>query len=173
MPTIPTHAVAAIAIGSAFPRQVVDGRWRAAGAVCAMLPDVDVIGFRLGVHYGDFLGHRGFSHSLVFAAVLALVVFALPFASGHRRLLWLFLFLATASHGLLDALTDGGLGVALFAPFDNSRYFFPVRPIVVSPIGLRSFFSGGGLSVILSEVVWVWLPSVLLTIGGRAWRNPG
>ena len=153
MPTIPTHAVAAVAIGCAFPREVVDGRWLAAGAVCAMLPDADVIGFRFGVHYGDFLGHRGFSHSLFFAAVLALAASALPIASGHRRLLWLFLFLATASHGLLDALTDGGLGIA------------------VSPIGLRGFFSGGGLSVILSEVVWVWLPSALLAIGGLAWRR--
>jgi inner membrane protein len=171
MPTIPTHAVAAVAIGCAFPREVVDARWLAAGAVCAMLPDADVIGFRLGVHYGDFLGHRGFSHSLFFAAVLALAASALPIASGHRRMLWLFLFLATASHGLLDALTDGGLGIAVFAPFDNSRYFFPVRPIAVSPIGLRGFVSGGGLSVILSEAVWVWLPSALLAIGGLAWRR--
>jgi hypothetical protein len=33
----------------------------------------------------------------------------------------------TASHGMLDAMTDGGLGVAFFAPFDNARYFFPME----------------------------------------------
>ncbi len=48
---------------------------------------------------------------------------------------WLFLFVATISHGILDALTDGGLGVAFFAPFVNTRYFFPWTPIKVSPIG--------------------------------------
>ena len=39
----------------------------------------------------------------------------------------LYLFLSTASHGVLDALTDGGLGVAFFSPFDQTRYFFPFR----------------------------------------------
>jgi len=136
-----------------------------------MLPDADVVGFRLGVHYADFLGHRGFSHSLVFAAILALSLVVLPTAGAHRRALWMYLFLATASHGLLDALTDGGLGVALFAPFDNSRYFFPARPIAVSPIGLSHFFSAGGMSVIASEAVWVWLPSVLLAMAGLAFRK--
>jgi inner membrane protein len=47
-----------------------------------------------------------------------------------------------ASHGILDAMTDGGLGVAFFSPFDDTRCFFPFRPIKVSPIGL-SFFSCG------------------------------
>ena len=43
-----------------------------------------------------------------------------------------FLFLCTMSHALLDALTDGGLGVAFFSPFSNERYFFPWTPIRVS-----------------------------------------
>lgn len=33
-------------------------------------------------------------------------------------------------------LTDGGLGVAFFSPFDNKRYFLPWRPIRVSPISV-------------------------------------
>ena len=45
-----------------------------------------------------------------------------------------------ASHGVLDALTDGGPGVAFLAPFDDTRYFFPWRPIRVSPLW-RGFFS--------------------------------
>jgi inner membrane protein len=72
---------------------------------------------------------------------------------------WLgFLFLVAVSHGLLDALTDGGLGVAFFAPFDGRRYFFPWRPIEVSPIGL-GFFSARGARTFLSELQWVWLPT--------------
>jgi hypothetical protein len=50
-------------------------------------------------------------------------------------------------------MTDGGLGVAFFAPFHNERYFFPWRPIAVSPIGM-GFFSERGLEVIISELHW-------------------
>src|SRR6266480_3052257 len=96
---------------------------------CSVIPDLDVIGFRFGIRDGDFWGHRGFAHSLAFAALLAFVIVVLGFRHGvtgmHALTMWLYLFLATASHGLLDAMTDGGLGVALYAPFDNHRYFFP------------------------------------------------
>ena len=136
-----------------------------------MAPDADVLGFRFGIHYGDFLGHRGFTHSLAFAALVALVVVSMRGSVAHRRALWLYLFVATASHGLLDAFTDGGLGVALLAPFDNTRYFFPVRPILVSPIGISSFFSQYGLSVITSEASWVWLPSAILATTGWLIRS--
>jgi inner membrane protein len=68
----------------------------------------------------------------------------------------------TASHGVLDALTNGGLGVAFFAPFSNTRYFFPWTPIQVSPIGLRFFSSSSAWAVILSEIEWVWIPSALV-----------
>src|SRR6267378_8050335 len=61
--------------------------------------------------------------------------------------LWRFFFLATASHGLLDAMTNGGLGVAFFAPFCDTRYFLPWQPIVVSPAidprALRSAWPAG------------------------------
>ena len=80
----------------------------------------------------------------------------------------LYFFLSAASHGLLDALTDGGLGVALFSPFDTTRYFFPVRPVAVSPIGIREFFNEQGLVVIASELKWIWLPAAALFVGFRA-----
>ena len=67
------------------------------------------------------------------------------------------LAVAMASHGVLDALTDGGPGVAFFAPFDDTRYFFPWRPIRVSPLW-RGFFSSRGLETLASEVRWLWLP---------------
>jgi inner membrane protein len=73
---------------------------------------------------------------------------------------WLFIFLATASHGLLDAFTNGGLGIALFAPFDQTRYFFPFRPLQVSPIGFGSFFNSRGMAVIVSELIWIWFPVI-------------
>ena len=169
MPTFPTHAVAAVAIGTAFPRASVPRRFWIVGAVCAMVPDADVIGFRLGVRYSDFLGHRGFTHSLCFAAVVAVALTAAaPREEPGAVLRALYLFLATASHGILDAFTDGGLGVALFSPFYNSRFFFPVRPIVVSPIGLRGVFSSSIVPVLTSELRWVWLPSAAFAAAALA-----
>jgi inner membrane protein len=161
MPTVISHAVAAAALIAAVPARAVPRRLMMLGAACSMVPDLDVIGFRLGIGYGDLLGHRGLSHSLAFAAGLASL--ALPVSRvtppARRGFVWLYLFLATASHGLLDALTNGGLGVALFSPFDTTRYFFPFTPIEVSPIGAR-FFSARGLAVLSSEVRWVWLPAM-------------
>lgn len=67
-------------------------------------------------------------------------------------------FLSIASHGILDAMTSGGRGVGFFIPVDNSRYFLPWRPILVSPLGVERFFSNWGLQVILSEIKYVLLP---------------
>jgi inner membrane protein len=164
MPSVLSHGVAALGIGACFYRPDVPKCVWAAGALCSMLPDIDVLGFRFGIRYGDFWGHRGFSHSFAFAALLAGTALILAFPRGvpflGRLLLWCYLFAATASHGLLDAMTDGGLGVAFFAPFDDTRYFFPWTPIRVSPIGIGRFFSERGIAVLRSELVWVWLPSM-------------
>ncbi len=158
-----SHAVAAAGIGAAFYRRNVPRAVWIAGIFCSVIPDLDVIGFRFGFRYGDFWGHRGFTHSLMFAALLAAV------ATGIiKRLqskispasLFAYFFLATASHGLLDAMTDGGLGVAFFSPLHNGRYFLPWRPIRVSPIGITRFFPHRGLAVLQTEILWVWLPSI-------------
>ena len=165
MASVFSHAIAGAAIGTAFYRPGLPARYWIAGAVLAAVPDLDSIGFRFGIRYGDVLGHRGITHSLLFAAVLSAVVVATIFPSGAgpvpRSQLWLYLFLATASHGVLDAMTNGGLGVAFFAPFDNTRYFFPFTPIQVSPINVRAFFGEWGARVLMSELVWIWIPSAL------------
>ena len=174
MPSVFSHAVAALGIGSAFFGRKAPARVLGLGALCAALPDADVIGFRFGVRYGDLLGHRGLTHSLAFAAVLALLATPLARKEGNPTpgKLWTYLFLATASHALLDAMTDGGLGIALLAPFKDARYFFPFRPIEVSPIGIGRFFSERGLEVMKSEFLWVWLPSLALAgLAGFARRS--
>jgi inner membrane protein len=170
MPSVFSHAIAAVAIGGAAvggPRRLTI--WML-GAICAVVPDLDVVSFHFGLPYGHMLGHRGLSHSLSFAAVLAAIVTMflrrIRTTSGSVGRLWAFFFLATASHGVLDAMTDGGLGVAFFAPFSDARYFFPWRPIVVSPIGVGEFFGPRGLRVIWSELGWVWLPSAAVFLAG-------
>ena len=165
MASVFSHAVAGMAMATAFWRPGIPARYWVAGALLAGVPDLDSIGFRFGIQYGDMLGHRGLTHSFLFAAVLSGLVVAIFFPSGAgpvpRGQVWLYLYLATASHGLLDALTNGGLGVAFFAPFDKTRYFFPFTPIQVSPISVRAFFTEWGARVLASELVWIWLPSAL------------
>ena len=171
MPTVFTHAVAALTVGRVLRVGAQPARVWVLAAVCSVLPDADVLCFFFGVRYGDLLGHRGLSHSLPFALLLGCLVALLFFRDVPRftKEWWslaLLFFAATASHGLLDAFTNGGLGVAFFAPFDSSRYFFPWRPVRVSPIG-PGFFSARGARVLMSELLWVWLPSlaVLAAVG--------
>jgi inner membrane protein len=163
-----SHAVAAIGISACFYDSRVPKSVWVVGTICAVLPDIDVLGFRFGIHYGDFLGHRGFTHSIVFATLLATTLLLSLFRRGTPGLsglaLWIYLFLSTASHGVLDAMTDGGLGVAFFSPIDNRRYFFPWTPIRVSPIGVSRFFSERGLRVLESEFAWIWIPTILLVL---------
>ena len=155
------------ALGATLGKILLPSRrhWRywLAAAGCAALPDVDALGYKLGVPYESLWGHRGLTHSLLAAAVVAgigLMVRQLSDA-GQRPpagRVALLLFSATASHGVLDALTTGGLGVAFFSPWDLERYFFSFRPIRVSPLGIKAFFSSRGLRVLASEFWWVGLP---------------
>ena len=76
---------------------------------------------------------------------------------------WFYFFLLTASHGILDTLTNGGLGIALLSPFSDQRFFFWGKPIQVSPIGLKAFLNNKSLIVLKSEFLWVWLPFLTAT----------
>jgi inner membrane protein len=174
VPSVFSHAAAALALGTSLRRPGPPARLWIAGAACAMAPDLDVIGRAFGVPWGHVLGHRGVTHSLAFAAVLAALVAWTAFRAsawdGRRRRLWLFLLVATASHGVLDAMTNGGSGVALLAPFDDTRYFLPWRPIPVSPLGLR-FFSARGWRVFESELLLIWLPAAILALASTLARR--
>jgi inner membrane protein len=149
MPTVVGHALVGWAAAQGRNGASQESRASArtlavVAALLAMLPDIDAVGFALGVPYASAFGHRGFTHSLAFALGSAALGFAVARAWLSRRgngvgpawRAFLLLFLAAASHPLLDMLTDGGLGVALLAPFTWHRYFFALRPIPVSAIGV-------------------------------------
>ena len=188
MPTVFSHTVAATALGQwyvpaeasakAGPQRSVPLRFWIWTVFCAMLPDVDVIGFSLGISYDDILGHRGLTHSFVFAALVGAIAAAqcqIPNPKSQtpnpKRLgLFVYFILIAASHGVLDAFTNGGRGIAFLAPFSNARFFFPWRPIQVSPIGVR-FFSGRGVDVLLSELRWIWVPSAIIAAAARLVRK--
>src|SRR5262249_8540922 len=99
-----THAATAVACGTLVPRERLPRRAWLVGAVAAALPDIDYF-----LHRGDWFAdgpytHRGFTHSLLFAAALGGVLTAV---AAWRRWpgapAWWFGYLAlcTASHGAL------------------------------------------------------------------------
>ncbi len=174
MPSIFTHFVVGFAAGAAWNTRAKPrpkGLW-ALSVICAGIPDLDLLGNHLGVPYGGLLGHRGFTHSLCFAALLsALVVFAFyrkeKIFSRFWWILFAWFFAVTATHGILDAFVVDALGPPLFAPFLKWRFHSPWSPIIVSPITIRDLFSPWGLSVFRNEIPWIWLP---LWTGVGLWK---
>ena len=126
----------------------------------AIMPDFDVAGFYMGIPYEHPLGHRGFSHSILFA-----LIWSLGWTIWRKRhaLKWfLVVFLSTLSHGIIDAFTNGGRGIGFFIPFSMERHFFPNRPIVVSPLHIEDFFGEWGMAVIVSEIKYLLLPCLII-----------
>lgn len=167
-------SVGHIAVGMAAARAYRRGqrvRWSVVTSMVlwsglSLLPDADVIGFRFGVHYGDAWGHRGATHSLLFALLAGTAVGLLAplFAASPLRTASCAIAVL-ASHGLLDTLTDGGLGCALSWPFDPHRYFAPWRPIPVAPIG-KAYFTSHGLRVAATEL-GMFLPVIAYALWPR------
>lgn len=159
------HALVAGAIGYTGAPDKTSGKFWCLAITSSILPDADVLAFFFGIPYDHPLGHRGFSHSLVFAVLWGLLLTTVAYPRSLQRAqkwrLFCVFSLITASHGFLDALTDGGLGVAFFSPFDHARYFLPWRPILVSPIGVSAFFSEWGRAVLFSELVYLGVPCLL------------
>lgn len=161
MPTVFSHPAPALCLGLALGRQTVPWRLLIAGVACSVLPDLDVIGFAYGVSYGDALGHRGLSHSLLLAFGTGLLAWlAAPLLRARRGAAFFVCGGTALTHILLDAMTTGGLGVAFFWPWSEARFFLPWRPIAVSPFSLERLFSERGMRVFLSEWYWIWLPSL-------------
>lgn len=129
-----------------------------------MAPDFDVIAFNLGIPYSHPFGHRGFSHSLLFAALLAGTGAALLAKETFRATSWwrfaVLAFVVAASHGVLDAATDAGLGIGFFIPFDSERYFLPFRPLETSSVNPVRFLLHWrrAMVILANEFRWVLLP---------------
>ncbi len=171
MATAFTHAAVGLTLGQLLPRDFPIKRLSLFLAFVSVLPDIDVLAFRFGIPYADPFGHRGFAHSILFAVVLA---------AGTAQILYLsrvgsgpacmaagaLTFVSVVSLGILDAVTDAGLGIGFFIPFDNGRYFFPFRPLETSAVDPMVFLGhpGRALDIMTSELVWVGLPLVAFTL---------
>ncbi|HEX6324312.1 MAG TPA: metal-dependent hydrolase [Vicinamibacterales bacterium] len=164
MPSSLSHAMVAVAGGSMIAPRPLLRTFLITGAVCAVIPDIDAIG-RLWTGGGDLEwlgGHRGFTHSLTFAALLGLF---LPLATlgrrpwdGYRTRFGVFIAFATVSHGLLDTITSIGAahdGVQFLSPF-SSRQFTLSRHLIHGPF---------------SELFYLLLP--LMAITRIVWHRRG
>lgn len=159
------HAMVAVTVGHTICPDESSKRFWLLAVTCSIIPDADVLAFSFGIPYHHPIGHRGFTHSLCFALIWAILLTAIAYPKALKSIrgwkIALSFAIITASHGLLDAMTNGGLGIALLAPFDHTRYFLPIRPILVSPIGIRNFLSQWGWAVIQSETYYIGLPCIL------------
>jgi inner membrane protein len=148
-----------------------------AGVAAAALPDLDVLAFRLQIAYASTFGHRGASHSILFALFLGTIacLVAAQLRAG-RLAAFTFVLVSAVSHGVLDMFTNGGNGVALWWPMSEERLFLTWQVIEASPLSLRRVFGAKGLEVLQSELLWVWLPaaftSAVLLLLRRQGSNP-
>jgi inner membrane protein len=164
MPSFVGHALVALSVGAPWWKtslgkvRPVYG-WLAILLLASLLPDLDVLMWPW-FPYSHPLGHRGLSHSLFFALLASLGITIICYLAGllpgralPLTLAWLLLAAVMGSHGLLDALTNGGLGVGLLSPFSVRRYFFPLRPLPVAAISPWHMLSSSMLHVYLVELV--------------------
>lgn len=157
------HFIAGATIASAFFPGKTPVKIAVAAGICACLPDADFITFKLGISYHSIWGHRGASHSALVTLLTGLAV-AWLFFRHHPQIARIYpvLALATFSHPILDAMTNGGLGVALYFPVSYERIFLPFRPLQVSPLQLSDFWGEWAQKVLWTEFVWVALPCLAI-----------
>ncbi len=112
-----------------------------AGAVAGAFPDIDVVWGYFLSDVSRFTNHRGWTHSLFFAPLSALLLawlfsrskvwFAASFATWAHLLFWCFV-----THILLDLCTT--YGTRIFLPFSEEPYelssIFVVDPLYTVPL---------------------------------------
>ena len=163
MASVFAHALSAFGISKVFPKWKMTRRVVLIGMVSAVMPDIDVASYSFGISSSDWLGHRGLTHSVLFAMLwAALLLFIFHRKEKQAGATFIFYVITTSSHGLLDAMTTGGRGVGFLIPLTDERWFLPWRSIQVSPIGASQFFSEWGLKVLANEAIYVGLPTLLL-----------
>ncbi len=170
MPTI-GHLGVALPINKTIMREKNTKKILYFSLLCSVAPDFDYIGYILGIEYGAFFGHRGFSHSIFYCLVFAFLITSIFFRknkgeivkikSKYFLLLFTNFFAVGMSHVLLDMFTNGSLGVAIFSPFLSTRYDFEMMFVEAMPLSLKYFFTMNGPLIFLKEVVYFIIPSFL------------
>ncbi len=170
MPTVIRHSIFAAGIARWF-RFADKRRLLIASILLAALPDLDTILMGIFGHDSIFR-HRGIMHSFLFAALSASSATYLFWRKGWIqpadvwKLLALF-FVFAVSHPLLDGFSTGGhIGVAFFAPFDNTRYVLgDLLPL--APLSPAALFTTRGANLFLAEAGMLWT----FAVGSFLWNK--
>lgn len=163
MATVLTHAALPFIVARVLPvREGLRRPLALTAAVIACVPDLDVASAVLDAQGGSW-GHRGVTHSLLFALGLAAIGVAVLRLWREPPAATVFLVAMALSHGLIDAFTHGEPGPMLLAPFSGARWLFPWGPIAVSPLGINEMFGRYGALAFFSEVLVVLAPAWLAT----------
>ena len=130
-------------MGEAFAGRTVGKKAMLWGILAQSIPDIDFIS-SLWLDTADhLLAHRGFTHSILFAIIIAPIIALLaerwhrPHNISYRR--WFFFLIsAVLMHILLDAFNNYGVG--WFEPFNHYRIsfnilyvadpFFSIAPVI-------------------------------------------
>lgn len=135
-----TQLALGAAVGEAALGRRVGYRAIAWGGVCGTLPDLDVF-VPLGDAVRDFTYHRSASHSLfVLAALAPMVAWVItrihPQTRSDFGRWWLLVYLAFATHVLLDSFT--AYGTQILWPLDNTPIswstIFIIDPLYTLPL---------------------------------------
>lgn len=146
-----THIALGACIGEAVLGKKLGKKAMVWGALAQSLPDIDFIASAWLDTDSNLLAHRGFTHSILFACIMAFVL-ALIAERWHRphnislRKWFLFFSLEIGIHIFIDAFNNYGVG--WFEPFSHSRISF--NAIYVADL----FFSiGPGIAFLF--LVWL------------------
>lgn len=130
-------------MGEAFAGRTVGKKAMLWGILAQSIPDIDFVAAFWSDTIGTLFAHRGFTHSLLFAVLVAPLIAAMayrwhrPHNISFRR--WLFFIGGVVlMHIFLDAFNNYGVG--WFEPFSDVRisfnsiyvadFFFSIAPIV-------------------------------------------
>jgi inner membrane protein len=165
--TIWTHAVVGFGIAQVYtPRRRVWLYWTLA-AFLSVLPDFDTLWL---APYGSVLGHRGLTHSLLFALWVGFLAATLTYRPlrAHLGALTAVFFVAMGSHGVLDAMTRGGANIPFFWPLADQRCG-NWGPIPNQDLGFE-FPDPRRSRALRAELLWVWLPTVVWIVAAMVYR---
>ena len=128
-----THGLLGAALGQALVGRRLGRPALLGGALACMLPDVDIAWMNLSGPLGEFVHHRGFTHSAWFGPVVGPVLGWLAWRRFGRAkddlAAWILLFVAGIfAHPLLDICTT--YGTQFLVPFSDRRFSVDAVAIV-------------------------------------------
>jgi inner membrane protein len=170
------HLAVGAAVGALYSRQT-GAHPRVAiltFAALALAPDLDLLTGLFGVRPNIPVAHRGITHSVFFSLATALAVGAVVRGSSRRRFLAGFwVFVALASHGLLDAMCQLGNGPMLLWPLTHTQFESPWRPIPGVLLGEGHFLPRQVIRTLVVETLLFSPLIVYALISFRGGASPG